>query len=74
MLESLIANYGYAAVLIGTFVEGETILVIAGFAAHRGYLSLPWVILLAFAGSLAGDQLWFYVGRRSGPERGRWEG
>jgi len=26
-LQSIIENYGYAAILIGTFLEGETILV-----------------------------------------------
>lgn len=65
-LESLIENYGYAALFLGTFLEGETILVVAGFAAHRGYLSLPLVVLVAFVGSLAGDQLWFYLGRKKG--------
>jgi hypothetical protein len=29
-LPSIIENYGYAAILIGTFLEGETILVLAG--------------------------------------------
>ncbi len=64
MLQSIIETYGYAAVLLGTFLEGETVLVLAGFAAHRGYLHLPWVVLAAFCGSLAGDQLFFYLGRR----------
>ena len=41
MLESLIDTYGYLTILIGTFLEGETILVLGGFAAHRGYLHLP---------------------------------
>ena len=62
-LETLINTYGYASVLIGTFLEGETILVLAGFAAHRGYMHLPWVIGAAFAGSLLGDQLFFLLGR-----------
>ena len=39
-------------VLIGTGLEGETILVMAGFAAHQGHLSLPGVIAAAFTGSL----------------------
>ena len=65
-LHSLIETYGYYAVFIGTFLEGETILVMAGFAAHRGYLALPWVMAIAFAGSLLGDQLYFYIGRRHG--------
>ena len=63
MLESLIDTYGYIAILIGTFLEGETILVLGGFAAFRGYLSLPYVILTAFIGSMLGDQFFFYVGR-----------
>jgi membrane protein DedA with SNARE-associated domain len=51
-LESIIETYGYWALLVGTFFEGETVLVLGGFAAHRGYLTLPWVILAAFIGSL----------------------
>ena len=66
MLETLIAQYGYLAIFIGTFLEGETILVLAGFAAHRGLLALPGVMLAAFAGSLFSDQLLFYLGRRHG--------
>jgi membrane protein DedA with SNARE-associated domain len=63
-LESIIETYGYWAVLVGTFLEGETVVLLGGFAAHRGYLELPWVIAVAFAGSLFGDQLYFYLGRR----------
>ena len=65
-LESLVDAYGYLAVLVGTFLEGETILVLGGFAAARGYLGLPWVILAAFIGSLCGDQLFFFLGRWHG--------
>lgn len=63
-LQGLINTYGYWAVLVGSFLEGETILVLGGFAAHRGFLSLPWVMASAFAGSLLGDQLFFFLGRK----------
>lgn len=63
-LKHLIESYGYVAILIGTFLEGETILALAGLAAHQGYLDLTGVILAAFTGSLCGDQLFFFVGRR----------
>jgi membrane protein DedA with SNARE-associated domain len=63
-LQSMIENYGYAAILVGTFLEGETILVLAGLAAQLGYLTLSGVILAAFLGSLSGDQLFFYLGRK----------
>jgi len=62
-MESIVDTYGYMALLIGTFLEGETILVMGGFAAHQGYLHLPWVIAAAFVGTLCGDQLCFYLGR-----------
>ena len=61
-MESYIEHFGYLAVLIGTFLEGETILILAGFAAHRGYLNLPMVIVAAFAGTVFGDQLFYYLG------------
>lgn len=67
-LEQFIQQYGYFAVFIGTCLEGEGVLVLAGFFAHRGYLSLPIVLLLAFSGSFFGDQLCFTIGHL----KGRW--
>ncbi|HYA36732.1 MAG TPA: DedA family protein [Candidatus Methylomirabilis sp.] len=67
-LTELIRQYGYVAILIGTFLEGETILILGGFAAHMGYLDLPLVIASALAGSFSGDQLYFYIGRHFGPK------
>jgi len=65
-IASFLLSYGYIAVFIGTFLEGETILVMAGFAAHSGYLNLYWVIGMAILGSFLGDQLFFYLGARFG--------
>ncbi|MBL9149148.1 MAG: DedA family protein [Phycisphaerae bacterium] len=65
-MQALIEQYGYPILFLGTLLEGETVLVLAGFAARRGYLDLPFVILCAFLGSLCGDQLWFYIGRWKG--------
>jgi len=62
-LEQIIEHYGYVAVFIGTFLEGEIILIVAGFLAHQGYLHLPLVIAAAFLGTLAADQLFYYLGR-----------
>ncbi len=66
VLDALIGRYGYAAILIGTFLEGETILALGGLAAHRGVLWLPGVMLCAFIGSVCSDQLFFFLGRRRG--------
>lgn len=67
-LELLIENYGYLAIFILTFLEGETIVILAGVAAHLGLLELQWVILSALAGSFGGDQFYYYLGRHWGPK------
>lgn len=65
-LPALVAEYGYVAVFVGSLLEGETVLLLAGAAAHRGYLSFYAVTALAFCGGMLGDQLLFAVGRRYG--------
>jgi membrane protein DedA with SNARE-associated domain len=65
-LEHLIQNYGYYALFIGTFLEGETILIIAGIACAHGLMELDRTILSAFLGSVAGDQLHFLIARYKG--------
>jgi len=76
-LENWINTYGYSAIFLGTFLEGETILILGGFAAYQGYLKFPWVILIALLGTVSGDQLFFYLGRKYGPKvlasRPAWE-
>lgn len=58
-LSALIARYGLAAVFAGTLFEGETVLLLAGYAAHRGYLDFSAVVAVAIVGAVAGDQFWF---------------
>jgi membrane protein DedA with SNARE-associated domain len=65
-VENLLEVYGYPALFAGTFLEGETPLLMAGFLAHRGYFSLPLVMVVAFAGTLSSDQLFFHLGRSRG--------
>lgn len=66
MLNDLIADYGYLAVFAGTLLEGETILLAAGFAAHRGLLDWRLVLAIAVIGATLGDQLAFLLGRWKG--------
>src|SRR3954468_16604436 len=50
-IPGLVDTYGYWAVFVGAFLEGETILALAGLAAYRGYLDFRWVVMVAmFAG------------------------
>jgi membrane protein DedA with SNARE-associated domain len=64
--ELLLERFGYLAVFVGTFLEGEAILVMAGFFAERGYLRPVPVGIIAFFGSYSGHMFWFWLGRRHG--------
>jgi membrane protein DedA with SNARE-associated domain len=66
MLADYLAEYGYIAIAIGAFLEGETILLLAGYAAEQGIFDLRLVMPLGFVGAFAGDQFWFYLARRHG--------
>ena len=66
-LREYLQVHGYWVLFVGTFLEGETILIFAGFLACQGYLSIYGVILSAFAGSFLGDQFYFHLGRIKGP-------
>lgn len=65
-MQSLLLQYGYLLILGWTFLEGETIVIIAGFLAQRELLN-PWLIALcAFGGSFCSDQLMFSLGKYKG--------
>jgi membrane protein DedA with SNARE-associated domain len=66
LLRDYLELHGYWVLFAGTFLEGEAILIMAGFLAFQGYLNLGWVVLTAFAGSFLGDQFFFYIGRLKG--------
>ncbi len=65
-LAGFLSQYGYVALAVGCILEGETLLLLAGIAAHGGYLSLPIVVSVAFVFGWLGDQIYFFVGRRYG--------
>lgn len=66
MLEDLLQQFGYPALVLGTFLEGEMSLLLAAYLALRGLLNLELVMVGAFCGTFASDQLWYYLGRRHG--------
>lgn len=65
-LQALVENYGYLAIFVGCFLEGETILALAGFAAHLGYISFPGVVGTAALAGFCGDEAAYFAGRRWG--------
>lgn len=64
----LIQKYGYVATFVGTLLEGESLLILSGLAAHRGYLSLPVVAAVGALGGAVGDLFFFLLGRHYGSQ------
>jgi membrane protein DedA with SNARE-associated domain len=72
-LEPLVHEYGAAAVMViltfeslGLPLPGESLLIFASVLAGRGELSLPPLMLSAWAGAVLGDNIGYLIGRRLG--------
>jgi membrane protein DedA with SNARE-associated domain len=69
VVHRLIIEHGawfYPAAFAWTFIEGETFVLVAGFAAAEGLLNAPLLLLVSWLGSFAGDQCYFWIGRHFG--------
>ena len=62
-METLLIKYGLVAVFFAAMLEADVIPVLTGVATHRGYFNPVLALVAASFGALAGDCLWFYLGR-----------
>ncbi|EDT8927765.1 DedA family protein [Salmonella enterica subsp. enterica serovar Mbandaka] len=62
-INTLITHYGYAALVIGSMAEGETVTLLGGVAEHQGLLKFPLVAAAVALGGMMGDQLLYLLGR-----------
>lgn len=65
-IEELVRQYGYWMVAGGTLVEGDATILAAAFLAHRGYLSLAWVCVLAGLTTVVQNHVMYELARRQG--------
>ena len=65
--QTLLHDYGYWTILVWTFLEGETVVIIAGILAQQGYMDPRLIALCAFCGSCSSDQFMFLLGKYKGP-------
>jgi membrane protein DedA with SNARE-associated domain len=70
---SLIGQYGYLVIFFGVMLEsvgipipGETILLAAGFLVHRGTLNLGDTLVFGVFGSIIGNLIGYWIGRKGG--------
>lgn len=66
LLPQWLEAHGYWLLAVGCLLEGETVLILAGFAAHRGRLDPVAVVAIAAAAGFTGDQIAFWAGRWRG--------
>jgi hypothetical protein len=66
----LMKEYGYIILFFWGMLEGEMGLVMAGLLTHTGDMNLFLAIFVAGLGGFAGDQVYFYIGRK----KKRWDG
>lgn len=62
----LFETWGYLIVLLGSMIEGESIIIPACIFAYNGHLSIYKIMAIAFTGTLIADQGLYYVGRYHG--------
>lgn len=65
-MESFLEEFGYIALMIGTFFEGETAILIASSLIHEGFFSAAPTVFAGFAGSFVSDWLYYLIGRVNG--------
>jgi membrane protein DedA with SNARE-associated domain len=72
-VSSLLQSYGYVVLFffvgmesLGVPLPGETALLTAGAFAALGNLSIIWVVVIAAAGAIAGDNTGYWIGRKGG--------
>lgn len=68
-INQLIAQNGvcfYVIAFVWTFLEGETVIIFAGFAAAQGLVDPLLLLIAAWLGSFSGDQCYFWLGRHFG--------
>ncbi|MGH3849734.1 MAG: DedA family protein, partial [Pseudonocardiaceae bacterium] len=59
--------FAESGLLIGFFLPGDSLLFTAGLLASRGFFSLPIILVGSFVAAVAGDQVGYIIGRRTGP-------
>lgn len=66
MMEEFLQQYGYAALALATFLEGETALLVASSLVSTGVFGGMETVFFGFFGSFVSDWMYFLIGRLNG--------
>ncbi len=56
-------DYRYLVIFLGTFIEGEVVLIAGGFLVYEGHLDFTVLVLLATLAAIVGDNIFYWLGR-----------
>ena len=62
-MEELIVRYGLVMVFLGTAIEGDVTMMLAGVTAHLGLFRASAAIVVGALGAFAGDTFYYGLGR-----------
>jgi membrane protein DedA with SNARE-associated domain len=65
-MEEFLRLYGYIALSAGTFMEGETAILVASSLIHSGLFKGVYTVFFGFLGSFVSDWLFYMIGRLNG--------
>lgn len=57
-----------SGLFFGFFLPGDSLLFTAGFLASQGYMPIIWLLVLSFVAAVAGDNVGYYFGKKTGPK------
>ncbi|MEK6602644.1 MAG: DedA family protein [Candidatus Binatota bacterium] len=65
-MESLLQyfiEYRYLVIFLGTFIEGEIVLIAGGILVYEGHLNFTVLVMIATSAAVIGDNFFFWLGR-----------
>jgi membrane-associated protein len=63
----VVITFVESGLFFGFFLPGDSLLFTAGFLASQDLISIWWLLILCFIAAVAGDNVGYYFGRKTGP-------
>jgi membrane-associated protein len=67
LLGVVVITFVESGLFFGFFLPGDSLLFTAGFLASQDLISIWWLLILCFIAAVAGDNVGYYFGRKTGP-------
>jgi membrane protein DedA with SNARE-associated domain len=62
-IKQFLIQHGLLSVLVVSMIEADLVMILAGVVAHLGFFDFGSAVLVGTIGNLAGDTIWYGLGR-----------